>query len=417
MTTPPPQNLDRRRFLAGVAGIGVTFHMLPDHALAASSAAPSRRKMVVIICRGAMDGLAVAPLVNDPDYHALRGPLAIGREALRLDGDFSLHPSLAATHALAKAGQARIAPAVAMPGFIRSHFEAQDALEAGVAGAQGAASGWLNRSVEALSARGGVGALSVGATLPLILRGKAVTASWSPGRSVNAQARLPTLLQDLYRDDAILGPALAQGLETEAMAQAAMSNLADSPDATVQQASMAAAPATKTSRDGPRKLGATVAGFMRNPGGPQIATLSLDGFDTHANQGALTGQLANRLTHLDAIIDGLHAGLGPDWKNTVVVVVTEFGRTVRMNGTRGTDHGTASTAILAGGALKPGGIIGDWPGLKPGALYENRDLRPTVDMRGLFKGVLAEHMGIDRATLDAKVFPDSAIGKPVLGLV
>jgi uncharacterized protein (DUF1501 family) len=166
-----------------------------------------------------------------------------------------------------------------------------------------------------------------------------------------------------------------------------------------------------------KSLGATLAGFMREPGGPQIAALSLDGFDTHANQGAAQGQLATRLAYLDAVLDGIHAGLGPDWKDTAVVVVTEFGRTARANGTGGTDHGTASTALLLGGALKPGGIVGDWPTLKPSALFENRDLAPTLDMRGVFKGLLAEHLGVERVALDTKVFPDSAGVRPVAGLV
>ncbi|HEX5378904.1 MAG TPA: DUF1501 domain-containing protein, partial [Phenylobacterium sp.] len=166
-----------------------------------------------------------------------------------------------------------------------------------------------------------------------------------------------------------------------------------------------------------RKLGQTVAGFMREPAGPQVAAISLDGFDTHANQGAATGQLAVRLGYLDAVLDGLHTGLGADWADTVVVVATEFGRTARVNGTAGTDHGTASTALLMGGALKSGGIVGDWPTLRAAALYESRDLAPTLDMRSLFKGVLGQHLGVDGGALDAKVFPDSAAARPVANLV
>jgi uncharacterized protein (DUF1501 family) len=166
-----------------------------------------------------------------------------------------------------------------------------------------------------------------------------------------------------------------------------------------------------------RMLGGTLAKFMLEPNGPQIAAVSLDGFDTHANQGAADGQLATRLRGLDAAIDGLSSGLGPEWKNTVVVVATEFGRTARINGTKGTDHGTASTALVLGGSLKRGGIIGDWPTLEQAKLFENRDTAPTVDMRGLFKGVLAEQIGVDRRALDTTVFPDSAGVAPVSGIV
>jgi len=216
------------------------------------------------------------------------------------------------------------------------------------------------------------------------------------------------------------------------MAQTAMTNLpAPAPvqqvaAATGQTPVMAAATTTapangpklvRQGQDAARKLGATLAGFMREPGGPQIAALSLDGFDTHANQGAGQGQLATRLAYLDAVLDGVHTGLGPDWNDTIVVVATEFGRTARVNGTAGTDHGTASTALLLGGALKRGGIVGDWPTLTETSLFENRDLAPTLDMRALFKGLLAEHMGVERRILDTEVFPDSAAVRATAGLV
>src|SRR5437879_2118827 len=324
---------------------------------------------------------------------------------------------------MAKAGEARIVPAVATPDRARSHFEAQDVLETGAAGVYTTSSGWLNRAVEALSAHRKVDALSVGPTAPLILRGKVQTASWSPGRSVDAEARLPMLLQDLYRNDPLLGPALARGLATETMAKDATAGLEGAQAPAImggkagaggaQQAAFVRA-AAQQGRDAARALGASLAGFMREPGGPTVAAISLDGFDSHASQ---AGLLTTRLAYLDAVLDGAHTGLGPEWKNTVVVVATEFGRTARANGTGGTDHGTASTALLLGGALNPGGIVGDWPTLKQQALYENRDVAPTLDMRGLFKGVLAEHMGVDRAALENSVFPNSAAARPVTGLV
>ena len=156
---------------------------------------------------------------------------------------------------------------------------------------------------------------------------------------------------------------------------------------------------------------------MTQPNGPQIVALSIDNFDTHANQGGVDGQLAGRLAYTDAVVDGLASGLGEAWKNTVVVIATEFGRTARINGTRGTDHGTASTALILGGGLKKAGLIGDWPTLRDAKLFEGRDTAPTLDMRGLFKGVLADHLGIERRALDTTVFPESALVAPVTGLV
>lgn len=397
MTAPM---LSRRAFAA--AGLA-----LPLLARVAEAAVPANRRFVVIVCRGGMDGLSVAAPVGDPDYAGLRGPIALGDTALRLDGTFALHPALTRIHALAQAGQARIAPAVATPDRARSHFEAQDVLETGAAGVYATTSGWLNRAVQALSAAGKVEAISVGPTAPLILRGPAPAASWSPGRSVDNTARLPTLLQDLYCDDALLGPALARGLETEAMAR-------ESGAATAGMMANGPRPGAGQGAEAARTLGDALAGFLRAPGGPQLAAVSLDGFDTHANQ---PGLLAARLAALDALTDGLQRGLGPVWKDTVVLVVTEFGRTARVNGTGGTDHGTGSTALILGGALKPGGIVGDWPTLKRQALFEDRDVYPALDLRALEKGLLAEHLGLDWRALDTSVFPDSGTVRPLLGLV
>jgi len=391
MTGP---RLSRRAFAAGLS--------LPFLARVAEAAVPANRKLVVIVCRGGMDGLSVAPPLGDPDYGALRGALALGDTALKLDGTFGLHPSLPAIHKLAQAGQARIAPAVATPDRARSHFEAQDVLETGAAGVYATSSGWLNRAVAAM---GKVEALSVGPTAPLILRGPAAAGSWSPGRSVDAEGRLPTLLQDLYKDDPLLGPALARGLQTETLARATGASMAGG------QGMQGRA---TLGREAARGMGEALAGFLRAPAGPQVAAVSLDGFDTHANQAGLLGA---RLASLDALVDGLHGGLGPSWEDTVVLAITEFGRTARVNGTGGTDHGTASTALLLGGALKPGGIVGDWPTLKRQALFEDRDVYPALDLRELEKGLLADHLGVDRRALDTLVFPESAGVRPLTGLV
>jgi uncharacterized protein (DUF1501 family) len=401
--------VSRRTLFGGMAGMGIAFLGRAE----AAGASLAGRKLVIVICRGGMDGLAVSPPLGSPDYAALRGAIAFApEEVLALDGEFGLHPSLTGFRALVSNGQARILPAVASPDRARSHFEAQDVLESGALTAYGAETGWLNRTLQALTPGRVVEALSVGATAPLILRGPAVSGSWSPGGKASAGSRLPGLLMDLYAGDNLLGPALAQGLETELMAASARA-AASSSDAMagtgVGEVRRGAAEATT--------LGRTVAGFMVQPGGPDLVAVSAEGYDTHANQGRVTGALSVRLAYLDGLIEGLRLGLGRTWSKTVVVCVTEFGRTARVNGTRGTDHGTASTALLAGGALKPGGIIGDWPGLGAAALFEGRDLRPTVDSRSLFKGLLLDHLGIDRKLLDRQVFPDSFSAAPLTGLV
>jgi uncharacterized protein (DUF1501 family) len=421
----------RRKVLTGAIGLGVTMELLGAPAWAAAETSSARKRLVVIICRGGLDGLSLSPPVGDKDYVALRGPIAIGSfdqgdGALRLDDTFGLHPSLAAVHTLAMRGEARIAPAVATPDRERSHFEAQDVLESGGTVVYGTSSGWLNRALESMGPAGRVKAISIGPTAPLILRGRIEAASWSPGGGAERDSRLPEILQDLYAGDPLLGPALASGLATRAMAKVATVDAAG-----LQSPAMGDGMAAGQANAGgselrpllnrglpqARKMGATLAGFMTQPDGERIAAVSIDNFDTHANQGAAQGQLATRLAYVDAFIDGLARGLGPAWNDTLVVMATEFGRTARINGTGGTDHGTASTALVLGGALKKGGIIGDWPTLAQARLFENRDTAPTLDMRGLFKGVLRDHLGIDRAALDTKVFPDSAAVLPAGGIV
>lgn len=385
-------HLDRRSLLAGLAGISVSFA-----GRTAFAGDAGRKKLVVIIARGALDGLSVATPYGDPNYVALRGQLAIPAPGetgggLKVDSTFALHPALVEVHAMVLSGEARFAPAVAIPERIRSHFEAQDMLENGTAKVYSTNSGWLNR---ALQAQGSTRGLSVGTTAPLLLRGPVQAASWAPGPSLPQGDRVASLLMDLYKDDPVLAPALASGLATEGMALSAENG-------------------TKVRPNEVKRLGETIARFMIEPAGPDVVAISLDGWDTHAGQ---TAQLKARLPAPDQLIAGLKAGLGGEWKNTVVVMATEFGRTARVNGTGGTDHGTASTLILAGGALKPGGIVGDWPTLANGKLFENRDLAPTLDIRAVFKGVLRDHIGVDQAKLDTAVFPGSGDVRAVGGLV
>lgn len=382
-------SMNRRLLLGGsVAGIGLAF--------AGQTRALTRGpkpKLVVIVARGAMDGLSVTVPTGDPNYRALRGGLAIDNALAMRDG-FGLHPALPGLKAMYDAGQLRFAPAAAIPVRVRSHFDAQDVLENGGEALRQANDGWLNR---ALVAAGGAAfkGLSVGAQTPLILRGAAETSSWAPGGQVKGEDRIASLLQDLYVDDPLLQGNLARGLETEAMA--------------------AEAGGTSLRRNDVNGLGQTVARLMTGEQGADVVALGIDGWDTHARQ---NGQMQARLNGLDQVIGGLHDGLGDQWANTMVVVATEFGRTARVNGTQGTDHGTGSSLLVAGGALKSGGLIGDWPTLADNRLFEGRDLAPTIDVRSVFKGVLRDHLGVDRAALDSRVFPGSAAEAPTLnGLV
>lgn len=388
--------LNRRALLgAASAGIGLAF----AGRVASQSRGPAN-KLVVVIARGAMDGLSVTAPYADPNYVPLRGGLAVpppGQTdgALALGEGFGLHPALAGLHGLHGRNQLRFAPAVALPVRVRSHFEAQDLLENGGESLQRLDDGWLNR---ALIAAGGtrLRGLAIGAQTPLILRGEAPVSGWTPGGRVRSSDRIAALLQDLYVDDPMLGQNLARGLATESLV--AM----DGESETVR-------------RNDVQALGRATAKLMTGPEGADIVAVSLDGWDTHAGQRA---QLQTRLTGLDHLVSGLEGGLAEQWAQTVVVVATEFGRTARVNGTQGTDHGTGSSLLLAGGAVKAGGLIGDWPTLADNRLFEGRDLAPTLDIRSVFKGLLRDHFGLDRAALDARVFPDSGAEAPALsGLV
>jgi len=380
--------ISRRGFLAGTAGFLVT--------AAARSAVPGTgaRKLVVVIARGGMDGLSVTPPIGDRAYLGLRGPIAV-TNALPLDADFGFNPGLGNFARLMAAGQARFAPAVAIPvRGERSHFEAQDLLENGGGRLHAAESGWLNRALAATGAEG----IAAGPDTPLVIRGPAPVGAWNPSAPVAvAPPRVTSVLQQLYGGDALLGGALAGALEVQGETQA----LGETGGRRANDL---------------RGFGGAVARLMRAPGGPNVVAVSQLGFDTHQRQGANDGLLFSRLKQLDDFVGGLEAGLGGGWSDTVVVVATEFGRTARINGTGGTDHGTASTALLAGGAVRRGGLIGDWPTLAPARLFEGRDLQPTLDMRALLKGVLGEHLGLDRAVLDTQVFPDSAAIAPVRGV-
>ncbi|WP_312185690.1 DUF1501 domain-containing protein [Brevundimonas vesicularis] len=389
-------NINRRHLLAAAsAGVGLAF----AGRVAAQTNDPAN-KLVVVIARGAMDGLSVTVPYADPNYVPLRGGLAIAAPgeangALALSEGFGLHPALAGLHDLYGQGQMRFAPAVALPVRIRSHFDAQDVLENGGEGLRQQSDGWLNRAIVAAGGTSLKG-LSIGAQTPLILRGDAPVSSWAPGGLVRDGDRIASLLQDLYVEDPMLGQNLARGLATE------------------QLVSMEGGD-QRLRRNDVQGLGQAVARLMTGPEGADIVAVSLDGWDTHAGQRA---QLQTRLTGLDQLVTGLRDGLDDAWSRTAVIVATEFGRTARANGTQGTDHGTGSSLLLAGGAVKRGGPIGDWPTLADKRLFESRDLAPTLDIRSVFKGVLRDHMGLDRAALDARVLPGSAAEAPAMdGLV
>jgi uncharacterized protein (DUF1501 family) len=402
-----------RRALLGGAGALFAWAYMPKFAFAAGN---RDARFIVLVLRGALDGLSTVAPFSDPNYANLHGALALALDgptpALPLDGYFLLNPAMPNFARLYKDGQALAVHAVATPYRERSHFDGQDVLESGQAGPGLNGTGWLNRLVEILPAGDAVsrqGCLGVGAVTPLIARGPAPIMGWAPPVIPSAGDDTAMRVLDLYaaRDPA-LGLALHQGLDTEKLALKAPSEPG------------MAAPKGGANADNPQgmaKIAEGAAHIMAAEGGPRIAALAFEGWDTHAREGGATGRLAALLGGLDSAILAFEQNLKPYWKDTAILVVTEFGRTVRINGTAGTDHGTGTVAFLVGGAVKGGRVIADWPGLKDAQLYQGRDLKPTTDLRAVAKGVLADLYGASPAALAERVFPGSIGVAPMQGLI
>jgi uncharacterized protein (DUF1501 family) len=382
-------------------------------------------RFLVIVLRGALDGLAAVAPVGDPGWVPLRGDKALTLEgatpALPLDSFFALNPAMPNLHRMYRDGHAAIVHAVATPYRERSHFDGQDVLESGLTRPGSADSGWLNRALAALEPAGfvdpkGREAFAVGPVTPLVVRGSAPVMSWTPARLPPATDDTVTRLLDLYNHtDPTLARVLQERMSLAAIAHAGGMDQPNRPNKPGQPA-QPPVPYAAVRKYFAESAGAA-ARFLARPDGPRIGALSFDGWDTHADEGVANGRLAGLLGALDGALAAIETGMGDAWRETVVAVATEFGRTARINGTDGTDHGTATIALLAGGAVKGGRVIADWPGLKDSDLYEKRDLKPTTDLRAVLKGVLRDHVRVADKALATTVFPDSAALKPTSGLV
>jgi uncharacterized protein (DUF1501 family) len=393
--------LNRRHALLGAAGAAAL--SFPVFAFAQGGATDKR--LLVIILRGALDGLAAAPPLGDPAYAGTRGMLALSlsgdNAALPLDATFALHPSLSKLHGLYGDRQLVLIQACATGYRDRSHFDGQNVLETGAEAPFARTNGWLNAALGAMGPMRPEMAVALSEQAPLILRGSTPVTSWSPSVLPNVDGDTVARLMALYdaRD-----PGLARVLHAALDANAVAS---DAGAAGMRGGGYARiAPLTQVA-----------ARFLKDANGPIAAVVDMSGWDTHANQGAVQGALARNLSALDEGVDAFHTEMGPAWANTVVLVVTEFGRTAAPNGAGGTDHGTGAAAFLAGGAVDGGRVLADWPGLSVSALYQNRDLRPTIDIRGVIKGVLDNHFRVPSRALESAVFPDSAAVRPVAGLI
>lgn len=395
----------RRTFLAAAGGFA-TWAAMPRFAFAGPGKDP---RFLVVILRGGLDGLAAVPPIGDPAYIQLRRDQAVGAgshgSAFQLDGFFVLNEAMPGLYDFYGKGQAIVVHATTTAYRDRSHFDGQDVMETGMIGPRMSDTGWMNRLAGVLPKGDGMRpytGLAATATAPLILRGPQPTLTWMPQGFKPVGTDTLDRLLDLYaHTDPELGRVLSAGISSEKLAD----------DGTGQDRRAAGIAGAF------RRVTAGAAKLLKQENGPRIAVLSFDGWDTHVNEGAEHGRLSSLLAALDGVFVTLGDGLGPAWKDTAVVVLTEFGRTAAINGNEGTDHGIATAAFVLGGAVKGGHVVADWPGLKPNQLYQSRDLAPTTDIRAVLKGVLRDHLGVSEQALATIVFPGSIGVKPLAGLV
>ena len=348
------------------------------------------RRFVFVIQRGAADGLNIVVPYADPAYAALRGELAVDpASAIRLDGTFALHPALAGLGRLYGAGEALFVHAVASPYRDRSHFDGQNVLETGGDSPYQFKDGWLNRLVGLMPASRDE-AIAFAPTVPMALRGKAEVSSYAPSSLPTAPDDLLMRVNALYEHDPQLHPLWEAAMDARKLAGAL------------------------EERQNPAAIGRMAASFLKRADGPRVAMIETDGWDTHSGQAS---RLGSQLSALDSLLSSLRDELGEVWRQTTVLVATEFGRTAAVNGTGGTDHGTAAAAMVLGGAVRGGRVLADWPGLAPGALYEGRDLAPTLDLDALIATVAAEGLGLDPELAMRTLFPGRPMNRTLHGLV
>lgn len=374
-----------RRHMLGALGAAT---LMPAR-LAYAAAAQGERRFVFIIQRGAADGLATLAPLGDPAFERARGALAADfTGAAKLDTTFALHPALAGMGTLYAQKQALFVHGVGIPYRDRSHFDAQNVLETGGTRPYEAKDGWMNRLLALLP--GGTRAMAVSPTVPAALRGPRDVTSYANSRLPDPDAELMSRVSQMYAGDKQLHALWESSMQAKAMAAG-----------------------NDDSGQDPVATGKLAASLLSGPSGARVAMIETGGWDTHFQQ---KGRIERQLKGLDAMVGALKNGLGPAWNETLVLVATEFGRTVAPNGTGGTDHGTGSLAMLLGGTVSGGKVVSDWPGLAQGQLFEGRDLKPTLALDAAIAGAVAAHFGLDPALVLATCFTGGG-SKPIGGLI
>ncbi|MEM9233829.1 MAG: DUF1501 domain-containing protein [Pseudomonadota bacterium] len=389
--------VDRRDLLKLMGAAGATA-LLPGAALALANA-PTDRRLVIILQRGAQDGLQALVPYTDPNYRRFRPGIAIaapGEEggAIDLDGQFGLHPNLKTFHQLWQQGDLAAVPAVATRYRERSHFDGQNLLENGSGTPFGASDGFLNRALQGFGDSDAKLGMAFGHTIPLALRGEARVRSWAPSTLPEADDDFLMRLADSYGEDPLFAEAIEEGM-------APMAGMAELSNREKRQAvrGRTLTPAAQAAGEA-----------LSAADGPRIALIESNGWDTHNGARNRLNQLFNGL---DAAMSTLRESMATVWDDTLVITISEFGRTVRENGSGGTDHGTGGTTFVAGGAVNGGRIHGGWPGLREQDLFEDRDLAPVTPLESVLKTALGPHLGLPMTYLNGTVLPGSDDAQPL----
>jgi uncharacterized protein (DUF1501 family) len=386
--------MNRRQFVRTMCYGGIATFGLPSVSFAQVAQA---NRLVFVLLRGGFDGLAAIVPYGDPEYRSLRGAFAFNQSELSpLDDTFGLAPGLSPLRTLWDSNEIAVMHAMAIPHRTRSHFDGQAILETGLDRPVGSSDGWLNRVLQVMS--GKRSGIAIAAGMPLSLTGSHQVESWSPTQLGAVDDAFLERLAVLYRADAALHNRFEAALQQQEL---------------VGEEPMARGNAA---RGGTTPLMQAAARILRQDQGPNIAAMEFSGWDTHANQGMAGGALDRLLAQLAGGLVAFRNEMGPAWRNTTVVVMTEFGRTARPNGTRGTDHGTAGAGFVLGPGVARAQVVSDWPGLGSNALFEGRDLKPTLDTRAVLKAVLAGTFDLTAAQLE-RVFPNSGSVRAASGLM
>jgi uncharacterized protein (DUF1501 family) len=379
--------MDRRRFINCMCLGGLATFGFPTVNFAQVK---QRGRLVFVLLRGGFDGLAAVVPFGDPAYRSLRGAFAFEEsELVTLTDTFGLAPGLAPLRDLWEHNELAVVHAMAIPFRTRSHFDGQAVLETGIDRPVGSADGWLNRLLQVMT--GDRSGIAIASGMPRSLTGPFDVQTWSPTQLGAVDDEYLGRLSSLYRTDSALYGRFESAVQQQ--------NL-------VGEEPMAAGNARRV---GITPLMQATARILKQENGPNIAAVEFSGWDTHANQGVAGGPLDRLLGQLAEALVAFRTDMGAAWSNTTVVVMTEFGRTARPNGTRGTDHGTAGAGFVLGPRVSKGIVVADWPGLSDRDLFEGRDLRPTLDTRAVLKSVVGGVFDLTSAQLD-RVFPGSAKG-------